>query len=95
MLLKALIAISPVFHSAKTARSGGVMIPNYLIWLALIVAVFFGSGCIADAIMLFLKHLGYPQPKKMTCYLTWVIFTVIFQIGFLYYLFQLVLKHTS
>jgi hypothetical protein len=23
MLLKALIAISPVFHSAKTARSGG------------------------------------------------------------------------
>lgn len=41
-----------------------------------------------DPLMVFLKHVGHPQTKKTKWYLTWVIFTIITQLGLLSYIFH-------
>lgn len=60
----------------------------YWIYLFFFLAMLFSTMCISETIMCFLKHLGYPQSKKTKWYLSWVVFTIIFQIGFLSYFFQ-------
>lgn len=67
------------------------MFEEYIVYLAyffVLLALVFSSVCISDAILLFLKQLGYPQAKKTKWYLTWVIFTIFFQIGLLSYIFH-------
>lgn len=45
------------------------------------------SACISELIMLFLKHLGYPQTKKTKWYLTLLIFTINFQLAWMLHIF--------
>jgi|GEM_PF-1547273 len=59
----------------------------YMVYLFALLALLFSSVCISDAVLLLLKHLGYPQEMKIRWYLTWVIFTVFFQTGLLSYIF--------
>lgn len=59
----------------------------YLIYFVVLIGLGFSSACISDAILLFLKHLGYPLKKNTKWYLTWLIFTVFFQIGLWSYVF--------
>jgi len=61
---------------------------TYVIYSLVCVLMIFSSLCISDAVCVFLKHLGYPQTKKTKYYLGWVVFTVIFQIWLLSYMFH-------
>lgn len=61
---------------------------KYWLYFFVFLTVLFSSMLISVTIMNFLKHLGYPQTKKTKWHLTWVIFTIVVQLGVLSYVFH-------